>query len=116
MTVTVRYSDTPNFWERSANRYVDTFVLDVALLRGEVVAVHSDDHLGLHKRTTKALEQIAPAVQSTAKAIGKIEDYAKPEEVRVRERAELERRRAVVESRRQSRQRRSDLAPEPANE
>jgi hypothetical protein len=116
VTVTVRYSDTPNFWERAAHRYVDTFVLDMALLRGEVVVRHSDDHLGLHKRTTKALEQIAPAVQSTAKAIGKIEDYAKPEEVRVRERAERERRRAVVESRRQERQRRNNPTPEPANE
>lgn len=57
--VTIRYSDGPNFWAKANNRYVDTFNLDMATLRGESVVTHSNDFLGLAKRSTAALESIA---------------------------------------------------------
>ncbi|WOC11972.1 hypothetical protein MP11Mi_10530 [Gordonia sp. MP11Mi] len=53
----ITYRDSPSEDSRT-NTYEDTFILDINVLRGEVITTHSDDHLGLHKRSTKALESI----------------------------------------------------------
>ncbi|AWN03669.1 hypothetical protein PBI_JACE_49 [Gordonia phage Jace] len=111
VTVTIRYTDRPRETHPNATVYTDTFVLDVAAMRGEVVSTHTDDHLGLHKRTTKAMEKMAPAIEQVAKDIHRIEDYVKPDEVREREAARLaEARRAVEEMDRLRQARRAQLA------
>gem|GEM_PF-3232483 len=82
VTATIRYSDRADFWGKRTNRYADTFALDLSIIRLSVTSTHTDDHLGLHKRSTKALEKMAPAIEQVAKDIHRIEDYVKPELVR----------------------------------
>lgn len=82
VTATIRYSDRPDFWAKSTNRYEDTFTLDMSIIKMSISTTHTDDHLGLHKRSTKALEKVAPALVQVAKDIHRIEDYVKPESVR----------------------------------
>lgn len=63
----IRYSDRPGFWNQDAHRYTETFVLDIEILRGDVIVSHSDDQLGLLKRSTKALEGMAADVRAATK-------------------------------------------------
>lgn len=95
VTATIRYSDRPDFWSKDVNRYVETFKLDISLIRGDVITTHTDDHLGLHKRSTNAAESIAPAMESLARNVSRIESYLKPDAVLARERAEAEESRRV---------------------
>lgn len=83
--ISIRYSDHPNFWAQDGNRYIDTFVIDTTVLRAETYATHSDDHLGLHKRSTKAIEKFGPAIVQAAKDLHRIQSYVKPESVRTQE-------------------------------
>lgn len=99
----IRYSDRPNFWSQEVNKYSESFTLDLSLIRGEVVSTHTDDHLGLHKRSTQALEKVAPAVQQVAKDLHRIEDHVKPNEVRVREATAAAERAHIIEERRRQR-------------
>lgn len=85
VTMSIKYSDHPNFWAEDANRYVDTFVLDATVLRAETYSTHSDDHLGLHKRSTKAIEKFGPAIVQVAEDLNRIQNYVKPESVRAQE-------------------------------
>lgn len=101
--LTIRYSDRPNFWSRHSNRYRELFVLDLSLIRGDVISTHSDDHLGLHKRSTQALEKVAPALQQVAKDLHRIEDYVKPAEVRAYEDEQDAARARLIEERRKER-------------
>ncbi|WP_052067855.1 hypothetical protein [Rhodococcoides fascians] len=84
-TVTIRFSDRPNFWSKDAQRYTEEFVLDVATLRGELITTRTDDPHALQKRSTQAAEAIRVAVVSASDAVVKMEDYCKPDEVRKRE-------------------------------
>lgn len=85
---TIRYSDRADFWDKEANRYTEEFRLDMAIVRNSVSSTHSDDHLGLHKRSTKAMEKMAPAINTLATKVARIEEYSKPEAVREREAAQ----------------------------
>ncbi|MCZ0913800.1 hypothetical protein O0V02_15485 [Gordonia amicalis] len=62
----VRYSDAPLVNAQSTHRYDESFVLDIPTLRGESITSHSDDHLGLHKRSTMALEAMQKDVNAVA--------------------------------------------------
>lgn len=99
VTATIRYSDRPDFWAKSTNRYEDTFTLDMSIIKMSISTTHTDDHLGLHKRSTRALEKVAPALEQAAKDIHRIEEYVKPTEVREREEAEVARRAALIAQR-----------------
>lgn len=55
---TISYRDAADADAKATNHYQDSFVLDVADLRCDVITTHSDDHLSLHKRSTVALESI----------------------------------------------------------
>ncbi|WP_287164564.1 hypothetical protein [Rhodococcus sp. (in: high G+C Gram-positive bacteria)] len=85
---TIRYSDRPDFWAKSTNRYKETFTLDMGLIQTGTSSTFTDDHLGLHKRSTKALEEAAEASVQAAKNIDRIQSYLKPEAVKEREAAE----------------------------
>jgi hypothetical protein len=103
VTVRIRYADKANFWANDANRYEDEFVIDTSILRAETTSTHSDDHLGLHKRSVKALESIAPNMRQIATDIHQIEDDVKPDHVRERQAAEY------AESKRRVDEMRADL-------
>lgn len=94
---TIKYRDRPAS-DAKGNHYVDTFVLDIPVLRGDVRKTYTDDHLGLHKRSTKALESYAPALSRVARDIHRIEEYVKPDGVREREAADAESSAREVES------------------
>ncbi|AFR47989.1 hypothetical protein [Gordonia sp. KTR9] len=66
VTARVRYSDDPLINARTTHRYDECFVLDVQTLRGESITTHSDDHLGLHERSTKAIEAMKKDVNAVA--------------------------------------------------
>ncbi|WP_157180045.1 hypothetical protein [Rhodococcus sp. P14] len=88
VTATIRYSDRPDFWHKDTNRYTESFRLDMAIVRYSVSTTHTDDHLGLHKRSTRAMEQMVPAIKTLATKVSRIEGYAKPTAVRVEEEAD----------------------------
>lgn len=88
VTATIRYSDRPDFWHKDTNRYTESFRLDMAIVRHSVSTTHTDDHLGLHKRSTKAMEQMAPAIKTLATKMSSMAEYTKPEAVREQEEAE----------------------------
>ncbi|QWY79527.1 hypothetical protein SEA_BOYNAMEDSUE_66 [Gordonia phage BoyNamedSue] len=62
----VRYSDAALINARNTHRYDESFVLDVNTLRGETITTHTNDHLGLHKRSTKAMEKLSGEFHSVA--------------------------------------------------
>ncbi|MFE5877793.1 hypothetical protein ACFQ6H_21230 [Rhodococcus sp. NPDC056506] len=103
VTATISYSDRADFSHKDTNRYVDVFTLDMTIIKTSVFSTHTDDHLGLHKRSAKALEKVAPALEQVAKDIHRIEGYVKPAEVREREEAEAARVAAIIEQRRAAR-------------
>ncbi|WP_336881455.1 hypothetical protein [Rhodococcus globerulus] len=90
VTATIRYSDRPDFWAKNTNRYEDTFTLDMSIIKMSISTTHTDDHLGLHKRSVKALESIAPNMRQIATDIHQIEDDVKPDHIRERQAAEYE--------------------------
>lgn len=91
VTASITYTDAPDATRSTSHTYVDTFVLDINVLRGDVIVTHTDDHLGLHKRSTKALEKIRDGVTGLNRSTAKLEQYAKPDSVRIEERAQAER-------------------------
>ncbi len=84
VTVTITYGSAPN--ERDT--YSDTFVLDMSVHRWGTFSTHSDSLHSLQKRSTQALEKIAPAMAHLATDIGRIEEYLKPEKIRAQQAVE----------------------------
>ena len=77
VVATIEYFDAPSAPEdrsqrRRRSRFEDRFVLDIATLYGEVRTTHTDDHLGLHKRSTQSLEAMRRDLSTIATSTKKV--------------------------------------------